>query len=134
MASFDYCVNLAVEENRISKKMGEEILASGNPAEIIKDIAGQLSRERREKVVDAIRISEAIEHISKHPKGHGTGLVSLLAKDVTEKSRAMNVDYLQKVYTQRFASQWSEGLDRFRTKTFGLTQDAEGIADFVKAV
>ena len=134
MASFDYCVNLAVKENRISKKMGEEILASGNPAEVIKDIAGQLSRERREKVVDAIRLSEAIEHISKHRKGHGTGLVSILAKDVTEQSKAMNVDYLQKVYTQRFASQWSEGLERFRTKTFGLTQDAEGIADFVKAV
>jgi hypothetical protein len=133
VASFDYCINLAVKENRISKKMGDKILDSENPVDVIKNIAGELSQQKREKVIDAIRLSQNIEYINQHPKGLGAGLVSLLSKDVTEKAKSFNVDYLQKVYTQRFAAMWSDGLERFRTKTFGLTQDSDGIAEFVRA-
>ena len=114
--------------------MADEILAAPDQAEMIKDIAETLSRERREKVVDAIRLSNAIEAAESHPEGLGAGLASLMGKDVTGKANYANVDFLQKTYTNQFLAGWANGLERFRTKTFGLSQDKEGINNFVRAL
>ncbi len=134
MGSFQKCVNIAVKDNKISQRMADEILTSPDPEQIIRDMAETLARNKREKIVDAIRISNAIEAIESHPKDMGAGLASLLGKDVTGKADYANVDFMQKVYTKRFLAEWSNGLERFRTKAFGLSQDKEGLNNFVRAV
>ena len=134
MSSFDYCINEAVKSKKISKTMADEILAAPDQAEMIRDIAETLSRERREKVVDAIRLSNAIEAADSHPEGLGAGLASLMGKDITGKAKYANVDFLQKTYTNKFLAGWANGLERFRTTTFGLSQDKEGINNLIRAL
>ncbi|MCS5594178.1 MAG: hypothetical protein NZ730_06505 [Porticoccaceae bacterium] len=134
MASFDYCINVAVRDKKISQKMADEILESPDQGKVIKDIAESLSRDRREKVVNAIVIARAIDNMESHSKGLGTGLSSMLGKDLTGEAGYANVDYLQKLYTNRYIAEWKEGLEKFRTKTFGLTEDKEGLAMFVNAL
>lgn len=134
MASFDFCINQAVKDKKISKSVAEEILASGDPAAAIKELADRTTREKREKIVDAVRIAEAIEMIMSHPDGLDKGLLALLSKDSTGRARYMNVDFLQRVYTQQFLSQWATGLELFRTKRFGLLGNEEGLNKFVRAV
>jgi len=134
VSSFDYCINVAVKEKKISQKMADEILDAPDQAQVIRDIADKLSRERREKVVDAIRISNAIDAMETHPDGLGTGLASLMGKDITGKAKYGNVDFMQKVYTKRFLAEWANGLEKFSTKTFGITQDKDGLEKFVRAV
>ena len=91
--------------------MADEILTSPDPEQMIRDMAETLARNKREKIVDAIRISNAIEAIESHPKDMGAGLASLLGKDVTGKADYANVDFMQKVYTKRFLAEWSNGLE-----------------------
>lgn len=134
MSSFNYCINEAVKSKKISKTMADEILAAPDQAEIIRDIAETLTRERREKVVDAIRLSNAIEAADSHPEGLGAGLASLMGKDITGKANYANVDFLQKTYTNKFLAGWANGLERFRTTTFGLSQDKEGINNLIRAL
>ena len=134
MASFDFCINQAVKDKKITKSVAEEILASGDPAAAIKELADRTTREKREKVVDAVRIAEAIEKITSHPDGLDKGLLALLSKDSTGRAKYMNVDFLQKVYTQQYLSQWATGLELFRTKGFGVFKNEEGLNKFVRAV
>lgn len=134
MASFDFCINQAVKDKKISKSVAEEILASGDPAAAIKELADRMSREKREKVVDAIRLANNAEYINSHPDGPGAGLLALLAKDNTGRARYRNVDFLQRVYTEQFSSQWATGLELFRTKYFGLLNNTEGLNNFIRAV
>lgn len=134
MASFDYCINVAVRDKKISKKLGDEILNSPDPEKFLKDTAEQLARVKREKIVDTIRFSNAVEAMESHPEGLGAGLASLLGKDVTGKAGYHNVDALQKVLVNKYLAEFAGGLERFRTKTFGLTQDKDGINKLIHAM
>lgn len=134
MASFDYCIDQALKGAKINKKIAEEIKQSQDPEAVIKDMVTRLSIAKREKVVDAIRTAKAIEYIESHPDGPIKGLQALLSKDSTGKGNYANVDYLQRVYTQQFASQWATGLQLFKTKGLGLFNNNDKKNEFVSAI
>ena len=134
MASFDYCVDQALKGAKINKKIAEEIKQAQDPEAVIKDMVTRLSIAKREKVVDAIRTAKAIEYIESHPDGPIKGLQALLSKDNTGKAASTNVDYLQRVYVQQFASQWATGLQLFKTKGLGLFNNNDKKNEFVLAI
>ena len=139
MASFEYCINLAVEQKKISKTTAKEILESGDPAEYIKTLADNISRQKREKIIDAIIIADARQKIMNHPKGPMVGLKSLLARDLTESSGYLNVENHQAFFLAKYWSSFHQGAERFfprlnKMGLLGFRQDKEGLRDFVKVV
>ncbi len=139
MASFEYCINLAVDQKKISKTTAKEILESNDPAEYIKTLADNISRQKREKIIDAIIIADARQKIMSHPKGPMVGLKSLLARDLTESAGYLNVENHQAFFLAKYWSSFHKGAERFfprlnKMGLLGFRQDKEGLKDFVKVV
>lgn len=132
---YSKCIDVAVQAGKISKSMGQEILKADSPEDAISNLVKNISREKREKAIQSIRIAEAFDNIQKHGSNNAmTGLMSLMVKDISGKASYLNVDMLGKAYTKKYMAKWSDSLSMFRTRMFGLSQDEEGLNKFIRAV
>ncbi len=134
MASFDYCIDQALAAAKINKSVAEQLKQAPDPEAAIQELSANYSRVKREKAIDAVRISVALQKIQSHPAGPQYGLMALLARDIKGNAQYFNIDLLSKVYTKKYLSRFSDGLSIFRTRAFGLSQDEEGLNNFIKAV
>tara|TARA_R100000951_G_scaffold86529_1_gene74232 strand:+ start:436 stop:2796 length:2361 start_codon:yes stop_codon:yes gene_type:complete len=132
---YSKCIDVAVQAGKITKSMGQEILKADSPEDAISNLVKNISREKREKAIQSIRIAEAFDNIQKHGSNNAmTGLMSLMVKDISGKASYLNVDMLGKAYTKKYMAKWSDSLSMFRTRMFGLSQDEKGLNKFIRAV
>lgn len=134
MASFNECIDIALKNKRISKDVAQAILDADDPNAAIDDVLGNLSRQRRETAIQAVRFAQAMDDIRSHPQGMYYGLTALMTKDPRGVSSYNNVEYLGKFYEGKYHSKFADALSKFRTKMFGLTQDEEGLNKLVRAI
>ena len=134
MSSFNFCIQQALKEKRVSKKVADKILKSDNPELELKKFAYNAALRKREKIIDAIRTEELLKKIESHPDGLEAGLIATLTKDNAGRANYLNVDYLAKKFTQEFAADFNSGLELFRYKMFGLFKNEKNANNFVKAV
>ena len=134
MASFKFCIEQAIKDKKITKDVADQLRQADDPEVALKNMVETVSREKREKAVDAVRISVALDKINNHPEGAGVGLISLLARDLTGKAGYMNIDLLSAAYTKQYMAKFADGLSTFRTRMLGLSQDEESLNMFIKAV
>ena len=134
MASFNECIDIALKNKRISKDVAQAVLSSQDPNAAIDDILGNLSRQRRETAIQAVRFAQAFEDIKSHPDGMYYGLTALMAKDPRGKAKFSNVESRKAFYEGRYHSEVAELLSRFKTKMFGLTQDEKGLNKLIRAI
>jgi len=99
------------------------------------DMAIEITKAtKRNAILESVAISRAISDASSHEEGFATGLMSILTRDITEKAGYSNVDTAGKAVTAQFDAQVAELYSRFRTRTAGLTQDKEGLAELVRGL
>jgi hypothetical protein len=134
LASFKFCIEQAIKDKKITKDVADQLRQADDPEVALKNMVETVSREKREKAVDAVRISAALDKINNHPEGAGVGLISLLGRDLTGKAGYMNIDLLSAAYTKQYMAKFAEGLSTFRTRMLGLSQDEESLNMFIKAV
>ncbi len=134
MSSFNFCIQQALKEKRVPKKVANKILKSKDPELELKKFAYNAALRKREKIINAVRTEQLIKNMESHPDGLEAGLLALLSKDNTGKAAYTNVDYLTKVLTQEFAADLNAGLELFRYKMFGAFKNEKSGNDFVKAV
>lgn len=134
MASFDYCIDQAVKGAKINKSVAQQIKDAQDPEAMVRELAANYSRIKREKLIDAVRLSVNMQKIQSHPDGPLAGLQSLLSRDNKAKAKYSNVDMQSKVYEQRFLGEFGDALSVFRTRMFGLSQNEEGLNKFIKAL
>jgi len=134
MPSFAECINKAVKNKSISRKLADEILASDNPQDAIDDLLADASRQRRETVLQAVRISQAVDDVFSHPKGPYAGIRAILGQDPTGHLGAENVEQLAEFYEGRYVALLSEAYARLRPKKLGFEQDEEAANALIKAV
>lgn len=134
LASFNECIDIALKNKRISKDVAQAILDADDPNAAIDDVLGNLSRQRRETAIQAVRFAQAMDDIRSHPQGMYYGLTALMTKDPRGVSSYNNVEYLGKFYEGKYHSKFADALSKFRTKMFGLTQDEEGLNKLVRAI
>jgi len=134
LASFNECIDISFKAGKITKDVAEKIKAAENPEAAIDDVLADLSRQRREAAIQAVRLSEAFEKISSHPDGMYAGLVGLLTKDPKGKAGYFNVEYLAKFYQGKYQAKMADTLSRFRTRMIGMSQDEQGLKKMVKAI
>ena len=134
MASFKFCIEQAIKDKKITKDVADQLRQADDPEVALKNMVETVSREKREKAVDAVRISVALDKINNHPEGAGVGLISLLGRDLTGKAGYMNIDLLSAAYTKQYMAKFADGLSTFRTRMLGLSQDEESLNMFIKAV
>ncbi len=134
MASFKECIDLALSDKRISADVARQILSAEDQNAAIDDVLGNLSRQRREGAIQAVRIHEASKNMESHPKGLYDGLTSLMTKDPTGEAGYKNVEYLGKYYEGKYHSMFAEAMSHFKTRMLGFSQDEEGLNKLVKAI
>jgi hypothetical protein len=134
LASFKECIDLALSDKRISADVARQILSAEDQNAAIDDVLGNLSRQRREGAIQAVRIHEASKNMESHPKGLYDGLTSLMTKDPTGEAGYKNVEYLGKYYEGKYHSMFAEAMSHFKTRMLGFSQDEEGLNKLVKAI
>ena len=132
MASYEKCIKQALTEKKITPDVGKRILAASDPQLLIEEMATTATAKKRAAAVDAIRLSQAIEKMNAHPDGPYHGLASVLGRDTKGVANTANVDLWSRVYSNRAAAEWADGLSAFRTRMGGLSQNKEGINDFIR--
>lgn len=134
MASWDVCIDAALQAGKISKAVADEIRLAPKPDEAIDGIIANLSRQKRETAIQAVRLSEAWKAVSSHEVSGYDGLSSLLTKDPTGKAGYGNVELRATYYRGRYHSRFAAALSRFRTRSLGLSQDLDGLHKLVRAI
>jgi hypothetical protein len=134
-SAYSKCIDVAVQAGRITKGLGQSILNAENPEEAITNLVIGITREKREKAIQAVRIAQGYDLIKKHGSGDAlTGLMAIMVKDITNKGTYLNIDLMAKGYNNKFNAKWAESLSIFRTRMFGLSQDQESLDLFVGSV
>lgn len=131
---FERCVNEALAQNRLSKDVAQAILDSDDPNQAIDDVLGNLTRQKRETAIQAVRISQAYDSVKSHPQGMSAGITALMTKDPRGNAKYKNVEFLAKYYEGKFHGMNAEALAKFRSRMFGIEQDEEELAKFLKAI
>ena len=133
-SKFNKCVDIAFKNGKITKDIAERIKAADDPELAIDSVLTDLSRQKREAAIQAVRLSQAWDNINTHPDGNYAGLVGLLTKDPKGKAGYFNVEYLGKFYEGKYDSMLAEALSVFRTRNVGFSQDEAGLRNLVRAI
>ncbi len=133
-SKFNKCVDIAFKNGKITKDIAERIKAAEDPELAIDSVLTDLSRQKREAAIQAVRLSQAWDNIKTHPDGAYAGLVGLLTKDPKGKAGYFNVEYLGKFYEGKYDSMLAEALSVFRTRNVGFSQDEAGLRNLVRAI
>lgn len=134
MASFDFCINEALKGKKISKDVAERLKGADDVDAELTNIVANLNRQKRETVLQTVRLSEAWEKASNHEKGAYEGLLSLLSKDRTGLAGYENVEYLQKYYQGLYHSKVADMMQRFRTRALGFYQNEADLNNLIRAI
>jgi len=134
LASFTECVQAALDSKKISKNLAQEISESADPQRTISDMVATLSKQKRDAALSVIAIDKAYADIRGYDGNTYQALRALMTKDNNAKAGYINVEFLAKYYEAKFHSKLADMLSRFRTRTFGATQDKEGLRNLVKAM
>lgn len=134
MATFDFCINQALAAKKISKDVADRLKQSDDVDAELTSIVANLNQQKREAIIQTIRLSEAWEKASNHTKGAYEGLLSLLSKDRTGEAGYGNVEYLQKYYQGLYHSKVADTLQRFRTRKLGFYQNEGDLNKLIRAI
>ena len=136
-------------EARIAEtiKRYEELLARG---EMMQDgsvtpriqaekmaLESELARIRKRKqqaLLQASKLQAARQQAAMHPKGMGTGLMSLLVRDITDKAASgNNIEALSDSILHVAHAKFANGIEKLRTRKLGWEQDRELLRDILVA-
>lgn len=131
---YDRCVREALSQGRINQDLATQILEADNPNEAIDELLGDLTRQKREVAIQAVRASQAYDNIKSHPEGMVAGITALMTKDPRNHAGYKNIEYLAKYYSGLYQGMNSEALAKFRSRMFGVSNDEEGLVKWLKAI
>lgn len=153
MASLRDCIDVALSTGKIAKEQADELQARVGSYEAqlktrpdmtpeaalskaeqlaLKEQQFETSLRKRQTALQAIAISKAITNVEAHPKGVGTGVMSLLVRDLGGNAPYSNIDNRSNAILASYHAQFADAMARFRTKNLGFSQDKEGLRNMVR--
>tara|TARA_B100000795_G_scaffold72724_1_gene51371 strand:+ start:4059 stop:6482 length:2424 start_codon:yes stop_codon:yes gene_type:complete len=103
-------------------------------ADVIDAKMVELALQKRQKALQIIKVKEAIVAAEAHPKGFRRGVVSLITKDIQDMLSETNIDVRANTVLGQFHMKIAKGMEAFRTKRLGLSQDKGGMRDVVREI
>lgn len=153
MAGLRDCIDVALDTGKITQKQATELQGRVDAYDKLTRGRADMSPERafseaekkamaeqifetrlrkRQAVLQAVALNKAIENISAHPAGKGTGVMSMLVKDLGQRAGYSNVDNRAHAILASYHAQFADAMSRFRTKNLGFSQDKEGLHNMVR--
>ncbi len=134
MASFDFCIDQTFKAGRITKDVAERLKQADDVDGELTNIVANLSRQKREIVIQTVKLSKAWENASGHKRGSLAGINSMLSVDVSGKAGYQNIDLLSKSYQAEYQAQVADMLQHFRTRALGFYQNEAELQKLIKAI
>ena len=144
MATFDFCIDQSLKAGRITGDVAERLKQADDPDAELTSIVADLSRQKRESVIQTVRLSEAWANASswegrsikggKHKKDPMKGINSLLARDIQGVAKYGNVDLLATGYKAQYHAKFVDAMQHFRTRALGFYQNKEDLNKLIKAI
>ena len=94
----------------------------------------EMALQKRQKALQAIAIHRMRQEVQSHPDGTGTGVMSLLVKDMGGRAGYSNIDNRSTAILSDLHKKFAGVMDQYRTKVAGLIQDKEGIRNMVREI
>jgi len=135
--SYMACINKAVQNKKISKTIGNQLLEAdkiGATEDMIANMATNLSLQRHDRIVDTVRLANAWRYVENYEGSKSTAIMSLMVREMGVKGNPVNIESLGKVLMANNSAGFADALSRFRTRLGGLSQDSEALDDFVRAL
>lgn len=92
----------------------------------------EMSQQKLQTMLQTVRVAEAADNVTAHPKGVRTGVMSILGRDITGQAKYSNIDFRAKAVMSQFTSKVSEGMEALRTTAFGFRQNTDLARDVVR--
>ena len=102
--------------------------------DVITTKMNELALRKRQKALQIIKVREAIDAATAHPKGFRRGVVSIITKDIQDMLSETNIDVRAATVLGQFHMKIAKGMEAFRTKRLGLSQDKGGMRDVVREI
>ena len=144
MATFADCIELAVNAGKISKDVAERLRAAPDPDAELTNIVAKLSRQKRETVIQAVRLSDAWKNAASwegrsifnttHKADPLSGIQALLSRDIQGVAKYSNVELTTKAYQSQYHSAFVDAMQHFRTRALGWSQNEADLQKLVRAI
>lgn len=152
MASLRDCLEQAVAAGRISRREADKVAGELDEIEKQLTLRGEISPEaartqaeqdvidarrrdtakkKRQAALQVITIHRVTQQVMNHPRGVLAGITSLLIKDPARAGYS-NLDYRANAVLGHLHSIFAEGLEQYRTRNLGLSQDTQGLENMVR--
>jgi hypothetical protein len=133
--SYEQCILKLSQQDILDNELADVIRKSEVPDQTVQELAGQLSRAKREAAMQAVVMKKARNNMLKYTKGSPFDrLAALLTKDNKHGAPYANVEYQAKAYMGRFHSKMAAMLERFAPKGLGFLQDHKNLEKLAQAV
>lgn len=132
--SITRCAAEALQAGKLTKAQYDAMVAQADqPGELVaKAMLEDAVQRQRQKALQAIKLNDLVSDATRHEKGEATGLMAKIVRDITGKADYANVDQLGRGIFGNYQRKLVDYLDEYRTKLAGLTQNKEGIRNFIK--
>jgi hypothetical protein len=133
--SYEQCILSLSQQDILDNELADVIRKSEVPDQTVQELAGQLSRAKREEAMQAVVMKKARNSMLKYTKGSPFDrLAALLTKDNKHGAPYANVEYQAKAYMGLFHSKMAAMLERFAPKGLGFLQDHKNLEKLAQAV
>lgn len=132
---FDPCILAAVDAGKITKALAKQFSEAQDKSAFVDSALANLSKQKREAAISAIVMNKAWDNVSNYAgdkKYHA--LNALLTRDPRGKATYPNAEMRIRYYESKYHAKMADVFSRFRTRVLGLSQDKDGLKDFVRAL
>jgi len=157
VASFDFCIEQAFKDGKITKAIKNELQEADDKEAALNNITANLTEKKRSAAIQAVILANGFKNMTGHAEklknvkgfvstitagkfrnkelnGEYEGLIALMGRDLRGNADYLNVDINQSIFTNKYLTGFAEALSRFRTRRLGFEQDEKGLALLVKAI
>jgi len=119
-------------EREYRDQMAPELAGQAAAAEAVRIMREAAQRHKRREALQIMAEALVLDNAASHPDGIVAGAMATLTRDIRGKATYSNVESRREVVLGQIYRRFEVGLNAYRPKAAGLTQDTIGIRNLVR--
>lgn len=119
-------------EQRYAAEMAPDTALSAAVAETARIMKEAAEREKARTARQILTVARVMDDVQAHPDGAVAGAMAVLVRDMRGKATFSNVEARQEVVLGQIMRRMADGLNSYRSKAAGLTQNTAGMRNVIR--
>ncbi len=119
-------------ERQYAESMSRDAATSAAIAETARIMKEAAEREKARTAKQILAAARVLDDVQAHPDGVAAGGMALLVRDMRGKATYPSVETTKEVVLGQLMRRFEAGLNAYRSKAAGLTQDTVGIRNMIR--